>query len=96
MLLKRGGGEKKWRELNKTIKSEGKEKPKKENRNQKRKTSVVDKYGSKYMNNLTVQKEIVKLKVKILLPYGICKRHNHKNTQVESHTHKKTTDQYPL
>lgn len=48
------------------------------------------------MNNLTVQKEIVKLKVKILLPYGICKRHNHKNTQVESHTHKKTTDQYPL
>ena len=35
MLLK-GGGEKKWRELNKTIKSEGEEEPKKENREIKR------------------------------------------------------------
>lgn len=50
MLLKRGKN-KKWRELNKTIKSEGEEEPKKTERNQNSKTSVVEKYGSKYMNN---------------------------------------------
>lgn len=71
-------------------------------RNQRKKTEIKKinyyrKYGSKYMNNLTVQKRDCENKVKNLITsYGICKRHNHKNTQVESHTHKKTTDQYPL